>query len=413
VTSGQRLAERPLIQYGRDYSAELAGPNTKQVQNPAWLALQRGGEKKDSFIKQALSPTTAWMGTDPAGTVLHLLGKKKRRKAQAEANAQIPEFIDVPKYTENELEAMRLANNPRFAGMDPNEESAYALSQDTSWMRDLDRARGFSEEAARPFTSFDVNEYMNPYIKGALDPAAREIREELARQQRDIGSQSAMAGAFGGSRGAILESEARRGGIEAVSDLYSRGYASAFETARDQIDRDRTVAARAAEQFRATGAQGQMQLTQSIQNMLTTGGLQRALKQQDLDFKFSKFLEARDWDLNNLAPLLSAVSGVPYSTTGETTAKKSSMQTVAGIGMAVVGGFMKNPGMISAGVQTAFGGGGAPAPDMSGGGGGGGIPMGFGGGGQQGVDVPAPNPAYRGFPGYVNPNSSFSPVMVA
>ena len=48
-----------------------------------------------------------------------------------------------------------------------------------------------------------------------------------------------------------------------------------------EFDRDRTVAARAAEQFRATGAQGQQQLTQSIQNLLTTGGMQRAIKQAE------------------------------------------------------------------------------------------------------------------------------------
>lgn len=250
----------------------------------------------------------------------------------------------------------------RIAQMDPNERRAYELAngpQASAWMSDLDKSRQYAEEAAKPFTSFDVNAYMNPYIKGALDPAARELRLETQQNVNAAGQQSAMAGAFGGSRGTLLETEARRAGTQAVGDLYSRGYAQAFTNAQDQINNDRNAAARAAEQFRATGSQGQAQLAQQMQQLMTTGGLARSIKQAGIDFDYSQFLENRDWDVTNLGPLLASLN-VPYTSQTTTTAKKSALQTIAGIGMTVVGGFMMNPGLIGAGIETAFGDKGTP-----------------------------------------------------
>jgi hypothetical protein len=247
--------------------------------------------------------------------------------------------------------------------MSPAEQAAYqrATTSGGAYQQDLSRARTFADQAAQPFTSFDVSEYMNPYIKGALDPAAREIREEMAREQNRLGSRAGEVGAFGGSRQAIAEAENVRGGKEAIGDLYGRGYASAFESARDQINKDRAASRAAGEQFRAIGGQAQTQLTQEIGNLLSVGGLERNLRQAGLDFDYQQFTEARDWDITNLQPLLAALSSVPYSETqtGTTTntQKKSALSTIAGIGMTAFGAFTMNPAMIGAGLGSLSGGG--------------------------------------------------------
>ncbi len=290
----------------------------------------------------------------------------------------------------------------RIAGMDPSEQQAYDLASGGvgGYERDLNRSREFAEQAATPFTEFDQAAYMNPYIKGALDPAARELREEMARQQEQIGGQAGMVGAFGGSRQAILESEAQRGGMEAIGDLYGRGYAQAFESSRDQINRDRAASARAADQFRATGQQGQQQMTQDIQNLLTTGGLQRNLRQAGLDFDYQQFVEARDWDITNLQPLLAALSSVPYSETQTTTtkSKKSALSTIVGLATTAYGAYTMNPGMMSAGMGGMQGGG-------DGGGGGSSVSIAPTGGGFAGI------PGYTGAPAQVGPISNRSGTM--
>lgn len=228
----------------------------------------------------------------------------------------------------------------RVAPLDPNEQQAYNLArtQGGSFNADLNTARGYANFAARPSTSFDMNAYMNPYIKGALDPAARELRLEGQQQINAAGQQAAMQGSFGGSRGAILESEARRSGTQAVGDLYSKGYAQAFTNAQDQVNVDRQRAAAASEQFRALGAQGQQQLLQQMQGLLTTGGMARANKQAGNDFDYQQFIENRDWDVTNLGPLLASLN-VPAGGNVVNSADKSKLQTLAGVGMLLAGGF--------------------------------------------------------------------------
>jgi len=269
----------------------------------------------------------------------------------------------------------------RIAGMDPQEQRAYEMAGEGvgAYQPYLDRAEELTERGAQSFLDADMEAYMNPYVKGALDPAARELREETARQVGQRGQEAGMMGAFGGARQAIAESETRRGGTEAISDLYQKGYEKAFESGAAKFAEDRNVAARGAEQFRALSAQSQQQMTQDIQNLMSTGGLKRSLKQAGLDFDYQQFIEARDWDITNLQPLLAAVGTVPYGTTTTATSKSSGLGNAIGVAAGAAGAVMSG-GMSTAigGMMGGMGGAGgddggmAPSAGIGGGGGGGG-----------------------------------------
>lgn len=236
--------------------------------------------------------------------------------------------------------AMDHANQERYAGADPNEQRAYDMASQGTSTADLDRARELTEKGAGTFLDANVDAYMNPYIKGALDPAARELRQQVGMDVRDAQSKAANAGAFGGSRGALLETEAKRGGTQAIGDLYAKGYQSAFESASNRFDADRNAAARGAEQYRALSSQGQAQKMQDMNALLTTGGLMRGLKQQNLDFNYDQFTQARDWDVNNLKPLLATLASVPHGETATTSTKSGGLGEVAGLAIAALGAFM-------------------------------------------------------------------------
>ncbi len=276
--------------------------------------------------------------------------------------------------------------------MDPQEQRAYEMAGEGvgEWRSDLDRSRELTERGAQSFLDADMEAYMNPYVKGALDPAARELREETARQVGQRGQEAGMAGAFGGARQAIAEAETRRGGTEAISDLYQKGYERAFESGAAKFAEDRNVAARGAEQFRALSAQSQQQMTQDIQNLMATGGLKRSLKQAGLDFDYQQFIEARDWDITNLQPLLAAVGTVPYGTTTTAQTKSSGLGNAIGVAAGAAGAVM------SGGMSGMFGGGQGggddstlPSAGVGGGGGGGTAGQGATGpGGQVGGGTP-------------------------
>jgi hypothetical protein len=255
------------------------------------------------------------------------------------------DIADRPYTPYEEQRIADLSEGERVAG-----ERALEFGQD--YQSDLERSRELTEQGVTAFTDADMEGYMSPYISGALDPAARELREEMARQQAQIGGQAGMVGAFGGGRQAIAEAESRRGGLEAMSDLYGRGYQQAFESARDQFNRDRDVFARGAEQFRATGQAGQQMLGQDIQNLLTTGGVKRQLEQAGLDFDYGQFIEARDWDVNNLKPLLDTLSTVPHTKTRTEKQKKGALGTILGVAATVAGAYFTGGASLMAAGQT-------------------------------------------------------------
>lgn len=104
-----------------------------------------------------------------------------------------------------------------------------------------------------------VQDYMNPFMQGVVDVQARE-----ARRQADISRQAeqarlAQAGAFGGSRQAIMEAERQRNLGEQIGDIQSKGLMAAYEQAQKQRLGEATLGLegqRLGEMSRQFGAEG-------------------------------------------------------------------------------------------------------------------------------------------------------------
>lgn len=290
------------------------------------------------------------------------MSKKKKTTTQVQ---KVPEWLESGSKLAVDM-GKRIANRPyqeyegqRFAELDPNEQAAIemAATEGGQYRGDVERAREFAERGGQSFLDADIQAYMNPYIESALEPAAREMREEGMRRQVAAGQEAAMASAFGGSRAAIMTSEASGKSLEAISDLYERGYASAFESAANRFDQDRVSARAAADQFLDVGERGQQMLSNEMNNLLVTGGLRRQLEQVNLDFDYMEFVEARDWDITNLQPLLAALSTVPYTKEQTTTEQTSggTFQAVLGAATTVAAAYFT--GGLSTMIKAKSGGG--------------------------------------------------------
>lgn len=81
-----------------------------------------------------------------------------------------------------------------------------------------------------------AGQYMNPYLKEALDPQLRELQRQSDIQRVADAGRLTQAGAFGGGRQAIMESEGRRNLLSKQSDVLGQGYATAFDKAMAQYN---------------------------------------------------------------------------------------------------------------------------------------------------------------------------------
>lgn len=86
------------------------------------------------------------------------------------------------------------------------------------------------------FTAGAAQQYMNPYLQAALEPQLREARRQADISRVADAGRLTRAGAFGGSRQAIMEAEGGRNLGTQLADITGRGYSEAFGQAQQQFN---------------------------------------------------------------------------------------------------------------------------------------------------------------------------------
>ena len=86
------------------------------------------------------------------------------------------------------------------------------------------------------FSAGTAKEYMNPYLQASLDPQLEEARRQATITRLADAARLAKAGAFGGSRQAVMESEGNRNLMTKMNELLSTGYSKAYTEGRAQFN---------------------------------------------------------------------------------------------------------------------------------------------------------------------------------
>lgn len=156
------------------------------------------------------------------------------------------------------------------------------------------------------FTAQTAQNYMNPYLTAALQPQIDEARRqaEISRQQQ--AGRMARAGAFGGSRQAIMEAELERGLGSRLADITGRGYQTAYDKAMDQFNREQAL------QLQSTG-QAQRYGLDALSAQMGAGATQRDITQQGMAADVAQFKEERDYPYKQVQYMQSLLQGLPLA----------------------------------------------------------------------------------------------------
>ena len=154
------------------------------------------------------------------------------------------------------------------------------------------------------FGAEQAQQYMNPYLMTALQPQIDEARRQAEIQRVADAGRLTRAGAFGGSRQAVMEAEGRRGLADRIARITGEGYRDAFNRAQQQfnVEQEREKAAQQmANQygFEVLGGLG------------AAGAKQRAMEQQGLSADIAAFEEERDFPYKQVQYMQSLLQGLP------------------------------------------------------------------------------------------------------
>jgi hypothetical protein len=192
-----------------------------------------------------------------------------------------------------------------------------------------------------------VGGYMNPYLNQILAPQMAE-----ANRQYDIGatkqqSAATQAGAFGGSREAIMAAENERNRNTGLNQIYGQGLNTAFTNAQNQYNQNLGtqlqgygLANQAAGQL---GQLGQNQYGQQMginQLQAQYGGQQQLQQQKGLDTAYQDFLNQQNYPYKQLGFMSDMIRGLPLgqqSTSQMYQAQPNSLQTASSLGLGYYG----------------------------------------------------------------------------
>ena len=186
------------------------------------------------------------------------------------------------------------------------------------------------------FGTQQAQQYMNPYLQAALNPAMDEARRQADISRMADAGRLTQAGAFGGGRQAIMESEGRRNLMDKQNQMLTTGYASAFDKAQQQFNADQARKINE-QQFGAElglkglqtgiqGAQTQGQLAEAqnkanlanVQQQLAGGEIQRGITAEGVKADLDEFNRQRDDPYKKLQFQREMISGLPVGSVTNT-----------------------------------------------------------------------------------------------
>ena len=226
-------------------------------------------------------------------------------------------------------EAQALAKAPYQAYQGPLTAGASDLQQQAfAGASDLASAGYTPGSFTGGFGAQQATQYMNPYLQASLDPQLKELQRQSDIQRVADAGRLTKAGAFGGSRQAIMESEGRRNLLDKQQDVIGQGYKTAYDTGLGQFNKERE-SDEASRQFSANFG------LKSVDQLANMGQTQRGITSEGLAADKEQFEEQRDFAYKMPGYQLGLLQGLPIGT--QTTATNqddlSKIQSqIAGLG---------------------------------------------------------------------------------
>jgi hypothetical protein len=239
------------------------------------------------------------------------------------------------------------------------------------------------------FDTQAAQQYMSPYTQNVVDYQKSQALRDFQIAQPMRNAQAVRQGAFGGSRGAIVDAEAQRTLNSQLQGIEATGQQAAFQNAQQQFNTDqaRRLQAQgmgeASRQYGAglgmqglqTGLQsastlGQLGQTQYGQEMginqlqSAYGTQQQQQAQRPMDMAYQDFMNQQNYPYKQLGFMSDMIRGLPLgqqSTAQVYQAPPSTMQTVGALGLGAYGVNQMMKGAAGGGLAESYAGGGIVA----------------------------------------------------
>lgn len=338
------------------------GPNTTNVQNSnipeyarPYVETMLGSAQQQIYNYDDQGNATGFRPYVPYGATVGSNGQITNT-AQEQANAAVAGFSPLQRQSQFNVGQLRVPG--QF-----DTGTGFAALGGIGAANVADRAaqagNQYNQMATNPFAQ---QAFMSPYVQNALQPQLQEMQRQYDITGQQERGRATGAGAFGGSRQALMQAENQRNKNMAMNQAIGTGYQDAFKSAQQ------------AQQFGAnlglqgynTALQGTGQLTQAGRSLADIGGQQlqaqqgiiglqsqfggqqQQLEQQKVNQAIQNYAMQQQYPMQQLAAMSGLLRGLPLqsATTQSYQAAPSAISQISGLGLtgAAAYGLMKKEG---------------------------------------------------------------------
>lgn len=185
----------------------------------------------------------------------------------------------------------------------------------------LQAPQGMGAYTPQTFGAEQAKQGMNPYLMAALNPQLEEARRQSEIDRVANAGRMTQAGAFGGSRQALMDMENQRNLQTNLADITGKGYASAYDRAREQFNTEQN---RGMEAQAATNQYG----FDVLGGYAKAGDTQRGIASEGIAADYAQFKEERDFPYKQVQYLQSLLQGMPLEAQSTTYSEPSKLSNI-------------------------------------------------------------------------------------
>jgi len=164
------------------------------------------------------------------------------------------------------------------------------------------------------FDATAAQNYMNPYLQAALQPQLAEMRRQSEISGLADTARLTKAGAYGGTRQAVMDAERDRSLQANIGRAAGEGYARAFDKAADLFQRDRGYG------------------LDALMTQTRVGDIQRDIEKEGIAADKAQFEEERDYPYRQVQYMQSLLKGLPIAAQSYNYAQPSQLSNLIGAG---------------------------------------------------------------------------------
>ena len=223
----------------------------------------------------------------------------------------------------------------QVAPFDPQQQQAFQAAGEGigSYQPYLDQAKQYGQQmVGGTFDPQSYQQYLNPY----QEYVTQGISEQYDKAINQANAQATGAGAFGGARQGIMQSELAGGKAQAIGQSLAQGYGQSMGLARGDFENQMSRYGAGAQMMSGLGQQAQQAGAMDVASLMGAGSVQQQRGQQEIDAQYKADLANRYDPYQRMGFMTDIFRGTPagqMSTTMGTSPMTNPLSQALGAGV--------------------------------------------------------------------------------